>query len=121
MNDKITKKPIKYHNVEHEFNFFYFSYISVSNDHQKKLLCSTKLKYVIQNKRHFYFVYASSMIVPSLCHLYPILHTLYRIPYVVYPISYIQKNSKLKKNSGLFKNIKNLKIFQNFIKFKKNS
>jgi hypothetical protein len=47
------------------------------------------------------FVYALSMIVPSLYRLYPISHTLYHIPYIVYP--------------------KNLKNFQNFIKYiKKN-
>jgi hypothetical protein len=41
------------------------------------------------------FVYALSMIVPRLYRLYPISHTLYRIP----------------------KKILNFKIFQNFIKF----
>ena len=40
------------------------------------------------------FVHALSMIVPSLYRLYPISHTLYRIPYIVYP-----KNFKIFKFS----------------------
>ena len=70
------------------------------------------------------------MIVPSLYREYPISHTLYCIPYIVYPISYTQKNQNFKilqncitfqKCSNIFQNLnlKNLKFqkFLNFLKF----
>ena len=55
------------------------------------------------------FVYALSMIVPSLYHFYPISHILYRIPYIVYP-----KNFKISKFANFHKiSFHNLKTFLN--------
>jgi hypothetical protein len=43
---------------------------------------------------------------------YPISHTVYRIPYIVYP-----KNIKISKFSKISKNVQNLIFFLNFKKF----
>ena len=68
------------------------------------------------------FVYALSMIVPSLYRVYPISHTLYRIPYIVYPenfkifLNFIKKKISKIQNKK-FQIFQNFKIFQNFITF----
>jgi hypothetical protein len=68
------------------------------------------LEYYILRLKYRCFVYALSMIFPSLYRLYPISHILYRIPYIVYPIIAYPKK--------FFKNVQNLKNFKFSKKFK---
>ena len=66
------------------------------------------------------FVYALSMIVSSLYRVYPISHTLYRIPYIVYPKFHkISNCSKFFQNFKKIINLKNFKISENFKFFQK--
>ena len=63
-------------------------------------------------------VYVLSMIVPSLYRSYPISHTLYRIPYIVYPISYTYIVYPISYTYIVYpKKFPNFQIFLNFIKF----
>jgi hypothetical protein len=76
------------------FRFYFVSHFIVTLIFHMVLSDSLVIKYLFECNLIIYhifrlkyrcFVYALSMIVPNLYRVYPISHTLYRIPYIVYP------------------------------------
>ena len=75
------------------FRFYFVSHFIVTLIFHMVLSDSLVIKYLFECNLIIYhifrlkyrcFVYALSMIVPNLYRVYPISHTLYRIPYIVY-------------------------------------